>query len=134
MTTPPPRSCPASGRASPFGWRAAGAEGPGEPEPITGFAESVTLSRDDALDMIAGLEELIWALGDQGLYDEAEVVARVWFRLAEGLKAGGPESAGRGQGPRHGRAFPGPLGAPSPPPAGAGWRPDEPPGPPAPRR
>ena len=109
-------------------------EGADEPEPITGFAESVTLSRDDALDMIAGLEELIWELGDQGLYDEAEVAARVRFRLAEGLKASPPEPAGPGEGPRHRRAFPGSLGTPSPPPPGPGRRPDDPPAPPAPHR
>lgn len=110
------------------------AKGPDEPEPITGFAESVTLSRDDALDMIAGLEELIWELGDRGLYDEAEVAAQVRYRLAEGLKAGPAESAGPGQGPRHRRAFPGPPGPPSPPPPGAGRRPDNPPPPPGPHR
>jgi len=59
-----------------------------EPEPITGFAASVTLSGAEALDMVADLEEVIWDLGDRDLLDQAEMVARVRFRLVDGLRAG----------------------------------------------
>jgi len=47
------------------------------PQPFGGFRSSLTLSKDEVLDVIATLEQVIEDLADRALLDTAEVLARV---------------------------------------------------------
>jgi len=59
---------------------------PQSPSPFGGFHPTLTLSSDEVLDVIATLEEVIEDLGELGLFDQAEELARVRGHLLSRLQ------------------------------------------------
>ena len=57
-----------------------------EPPPFGGFHASLTLSKDEVLDVIATLEDVITDLGQRDLLDQAEELARVRDHLLSRLE------------------------------------------------
>ena len=57
-----------------------------EPPPFGGFHSTVTLTKDEVLDFVATLEEVIADLGERDLLDQAEELAKVRHRLLSRLQ------------------------------------------------
>jgi len=56
------------------------------PQPFGGFRPSLTLSKDEVLDVLATLEQVIEDLADRVLLDTAEELARVRDHLVSRLE------------------------------------------------
>lgn len=56
------------------------------PSPFGGFRPSLTLSKDEALDVIVTLEEVIDDLAARELFDQAEQLARLRYHLVSRLE------------------------------------------------
>ncbi len=59
---------------------------PDPPRPFGGFRPTLTLSKDEVLDVIATLEEVSADLGARDLLDQAEELARVRAHLLSRLE------------------------------------------------
>ena len=57
-----------------------------EPAPFRGFQPHLTLSKDEVLDVIITLEEVIEVLAGRDLFDQAEDLARIRHHLLSRLE------------------------------------------------